>query len=168
MLLCADCGEIMNIKIRKAMLKDREPVAEIEYKSKDKNSSLKKWHQNQKETYEMIEKIFKEKYFDVYILEVNKSLIGYFAISFNKKKKVCYLNYFAIKKRFQGKGLSKLMMKKAIYLARKRKCRTLGLAVWAKNFKAIGLYNKFGFFVKSIKKRYYPNKDDKLIMERLL
>jgi ribosomal protein S18 acetylase RimI-like enzyme len=145
------------MKIRKATEKDKKEISEIEYQSGYK------WNQNKKITDKLAEKLFKEKYCEIFILEDKKPL-GYFAISFGKKKKVCYTNYLAIKKKFQGKGNSKLMLKRILSIAKKKKCKAIELAVWSKNYPAIGLYNKFNFYVCSVKKNYYPNKDDKLRM----
>jgi|SRR3989344_6807685 len=147
------------MKIRKATLSDVEKISEIEFKSGYK------WSQNKKETINMIKKVFEEKYCEWYILEKIKKSIGYFAISFDKKETICYINYFAIIKIYQGKGFSKLLMKKVINIAKNKNCNKIKLTVWAKNFTAINLYTKFGFHVSGIKKNYYKNGNDKLVME---
>jgi len=138
------------MKIRKVNKQEWEKIADIEY-----NSGYK-WRQNKEKTYEMIKQLFNENY-QVYLLEV-KEPIGYFALTINKK---CSLDYLAVKKKFQGKGYGRLLLKKAIQIAKRK---PIELAVWAKNFPALALYNKFGFYVTQVKENYYPNKDNKLIM----
>ena len=145
--------------IKLATLKDAKEISEIEY------GSGYKWRDSKEKELKRIEKVFSQGYCKVYILKKDCP-VGYFAISFDKAKKTCYLNYFAIKKKFQGKGFSKLMIKKVISLAKEKKCKHIELAVWSKNFPAIGLYNKFGFRFISIKKNYYPNGDDKVRMKK--
>lgn len=150
------------MKIRKATIKDVKIISNIEYESGYK------WNTNKKQTFEMINKLFHERYCEIYILKNKNKPIGYFAISFDKKKNLCYLNYFAIKKKEQGKSFSNDLMNYAILVANRNKVKAIKLTVWAKNFPAIALYNKFGFYVLDIKKKYYNNGDDKLIMKKLL
>lgn len=147
------------MRIRRAKEDDIEKVAEIEY------LSGYKWSQNKKKTFQMIKRLFKEKYCEIYILE-DKKPIGYFAISFNKNKSLCYLNYFAINKKYQGLGLSKKMMKEVINISKIKGCEAIELAVWGKNFPAIILYSKFGFYVTEITRNKYPHGDSKLRMRK--
>lgn len=149
------------MRIKRAKEDEVKKVAEIEY------LSGYKWSQNKKKTFQMIKKVLKEKYCEIYILD-DKAPIGYFAISFDKKKSLCYLNYFAIKKKYQGLGLSKSMTKKIINISKKRECRAIELTVWGKNFPAITLYSKFGFYVTEITRNKYPNGDSKLRMRKEL
>jgi len=149
----------MTIKL--ATINDAKEISNLEY-----NSGYK-WRDSKKEELKRVENIFSKGYVDIYILK-DKSPAGYFAISFDRRKKICYLNYFAVSKKFQGKGFAKLMMKKIISIAKKNKCKSIELAVWAKNFSAIGLYNKFEFRFIEIKRDYYPNGNDKIRMRKEL
>ncbi len=149
------------MNLRKATINDINEIAEIEYQSGYK------WGQNKKDTLEMIKDLFNNISL-AYILENKGKGIGYFSISFNKKAKICYFDYIAVKKQFQGKGFSKILMEKAISIAKKMKFNKIQLGVWAKNFSAISLYAKFGFYVVKVKKRHYKNGDDKLVMEKRL
>lgn len=97
-----------------------------------------------------------------YILEIGKKGIGYFIMAI--KSRSAHLNYFAIIKPYQNKGLSNIMMKKLISVAKSKRCKEIELTVWAKNYRAIGLYNKYGFYVTNIKRKYYDNGDDKIRM----
>ena len=148
------------MKIRKASKKDAEDIANIEWES----GYL--WNENKKECLKLARRIFYEGYCEVYVLEDSRDKIGYFAIS--QKGKLFYLNFFAIRKKFQGRGFSKLMMNKTIYLAKQNKMRAIELTVWGKNFPAISLYTKYGFYVTDIKRKYYKNGDDKLRMRKEL
>jgi len=149
------------MKLRRATIKDINEIAEVEYQSSYK------WGQNKKDTLEMIKDLFNNKSLS-YILENNEKGIGYFSISFNKKANVCYFDYLAVKKEFQGKGFSKILIKKAISIAKEMNFNKIQLGVWAKNFSAISLYTKFGFYVVKVKNRHYKNGDDKLVMEKKL
>ena len=147
------------MKFKKASLKNIKEMVDIEWESGYK------WNKDKKESIKLMEEIFEDSSSQAHILE-NKGLVGYFAVSFDKNKKMCFLNYFAIKKKYQGKGLSKIMIKKAIIVAKKEKCKEIELSVWGKNFPAIALYNKSGFYVTDFIKNKYPNGDNKLKMRK--
>ena len=82
--------------------------------------------------------------------------------------KICYSDFTAVIKSQQGKGYASLLKKKSILIARRNNCKCIESTVWAKNFKMIGLNNKFGFYVYDIKKNFYPNGDSKLVMMKEL
>lgn len=65
----------------------------------------------------------------------------------------------AIKKEYQGKGLSKLLMNFLFDFLREKNVRTIFLEVNKINNKAISLYNKFGFCQYSVRKNYYGDND---------
>lgn len=146
---------------KKATINDIEKIARIEWESGYK------WNKSKDECIKLANKTLNENDSKTYILENNKP-VGYFAVSFNKNKKICYLNYFAIKRKYQGKGLSKSLIKKAINVANENKCNEIELWVWGKNFRAIGLYNKFEFYVSDIISDKYQNGDNKLKMKKEL
>ncbi len=52
-----------------------------------------------------------------------------------------------VRKRFQGKGLGRVLINYAIEVSRQRAKRYLWLGVWERNTKAIGFYQKMGFTV---------------------
>jgi len=152
-------AEFFKMRIRKAFIKDAEKIANIEI------SSGYKWRMKKEEELKMARRILNSKNSRVYILE-NKKQIGYFVIRF--KKRICYIDFFAIIKSEQSKGFGSTLMESIINKARKNRCKKINVSVWQKNFQAIGLYNKFGFYIIGIKREHYPNKDDKLIMEKKL
>jgi ribosomal-protein-alanine N-acetyltransferase len=146
------------MRFRKATFKDIEKIANIEH-----NSGYK-WGQGREA--ELKDAKTAIKIFETYLLENKKKTIAYFALKF--KKKICYIGFFAVIRSYQRKGLASKMMRKIINLARVKKCHMLRLDVWAKNFPAIGLYNKFRFYVVGIKRKYYADGDDKLVMRKNL
>ncbi len=144
------------MKIRKARLNDTEKIAKIEI-----NSGYK-WKESKKKELNNAKKLFKTKAL-IYILENKNKAIGYFVLTY--KDKIAYLDFLSVIKSYQGKEIGTKLLKYAIRLS-KEKTNKVKTSVWAKNFPAIALYNKFGFYVSGIKRKYYPNKDDKLIMEK--
>lgn len=148
------------MKIRKASRLDSGDIARIEWESGYR------WNRSKKECMSLSKRIFDEGYSTIYILDDLKDKIGYFSVS--RKGKLFYLNYFSIKKKFQGRGFSKSMMNKIISLAKRHNSSSIELTVWSRNFPAISLYTKYKFYVIGIKKNYYKKGDDKLVMRREL
>ena len=144
--------------VRKATIKDAETIAEIEWESGYR------WRKCKKDCIKLVNSIFNEWHDKVYVIKIKKEPIGYIALS--NKNKETELDNMGIRKKFQGKGFSKLLMNKAINIANKNKSKEIYLNVWAKNFTALSLYNRYGFYVIDIKKKHYPNGDDKLRMRK--
>ncbi len=142
----------MKIKktLRKAGIEYLDIICKIEYESGYPMAMKKKRFK------ERMKHDLKDKKIHAYILWTKNKPAG------------SYLCYFAISKRYQKKGLSKILMKKAIKVSRTNKCKKITLKVWAKNYSAIGLYNKYGFCVTKYYKKFYPNGDGKLAMEKML
>lgn len=148
------------MNIRKASIKDIDKLVYIEM------SSFYNWAMNKKKFKSHLSRILALDGVNYFILEDKNKPIGYFLTTI--KGKICYLNYFALVKRAQGKGLSNLLIRKVIFFANSKRCKAIELTVWAKNFRAIILYSKYNFQVIDIKRKYYSNGDDKLRMRREL
>lgn len=74
----------------------------------------------------------------------------------------------AVSGKFRGLGLSKLLLEKLIEVAYLRKLRAMTLEVRVSNFKAINLYEKYGFKLAGIRPKYYENTEDALIYWKTL
>lgn len=72
----------------------------------------------------------------------SKKIIGTSWISNDKRR--LYLHHFAIKPEFQGKGLSKPLLKESLEFAKKMNMQ-IKLEVHKNNKKAIQLYQNYGF-----------------------
>lgn len=59
--------------------------------------------------------------------------------------RVCEIHEFAVKKEFQGKGIGKALLEKAIEYALSKNLKKITLWVGEKNEKAINMYKKAGF-----------------------
>ena len=65
---------------------------------------------------------------------------------------------------YQKKGFAKLLLSYLITKAKEKKCKHITLEVASKNTIAIHLYEKMGFQKISIRKNYYHDGDDAIIM----
>lgn len=66
----------------------------------------------------------------------------------------------------RGKGVGRLLMGAAEKGALRRGCTRMRLEVRASNASAISLYERAGFCVIAKKKKYYPDGEDALHMEK--
>jgi len=125
------------MKIAKADLKDIDSIVDIEmssgYHRKPVKSEIRKLFVN----------FFNSAHPYAFVLKNRDKPIGYFA--FRKARDYCELDYFAIDKEYQGKGLSKLLLSKIVSLSGNTGLGKIKLSVRNSNKRAIDLYKKYGF-----------------------
>ena len=108
------------------------------------------------------------KYGGVYITEDLKQAMeeiteAYFTIC-KSSKFISELR--RIRKEFQGKGLSKILMEDFFNRIKNVDIKTITLEVRVSNVNAIGLYEKYGFKNISVRKKYYPDLEDAYIFQK--
>lgn len=99
-----------------------------------------------------------------YVLEYKGIIIGYYGfwVMFDNID----ITKVSIRKEFQGKGLSNILMEDFFNRIKNLDIRTITLEVRVSNVKAIGLYEKYGFKNISIRKKYYPDLEDAYILQK--
>ncbi|WP_051654714.1 ribosomal protein S18-alanine N-acetyltransferase [Persephonella sp. IF05-L8] len=75
------------------------------------------------------------------------------------------ISMIAVKKEFQGKGVGKYVMSWFIDLCKQKGINNIWLEVSQNNKKAIRFYESFGFTLQDIRKNYYKDGSDALIMK---
>ncbi|MCH8945869.1 MAG: GNAT family N-acetyltransferase [Nanoarchaeota archaeon] len=98
----------------------------------------------------------------VFLAKEKNKFVGY--ISIKIKNNIGELG-MSVLKDCQGKGIGSKLTSYIIDFAKKKDCKKIKLKVWENNIKAINLYKKFGFVIKSEKKNFYDNGDSVLYME---
>lgn len=68
---------------------------------------------------------------------------------------------------FRGQGIGRLLVEKVMEECREREAEFISLEVRVSNAPAIALYEALGFVVTGIRKQYYENGEDALLMEYL-
>ena len=80
---------------------------------------------------------------------------------------VMHITNIVTSKSFRKKGIASLMLDKLINLAKQDKdIISITLEVNSLNIPAQNLYKKFGFNVVGLRKKYYNNKEDAIIMTK--
>ncbi len=77
----------------------------------------------------------------------------------------CQITNIVVKKIYRKQGIGSLLLGRLIEIARETDFEILGLEVNEKNISAIKLYEKYGFKKVGIRKRYYNNVDDAILMD---
>lgn len=83
---------------------------------------------------------------------------------FHKVLDEAHITNIAVKGSQRGRGIGRLLMGELISLARLLGVRYMTLEVKDGNLPAIRLYEGYGFKVEGVRKRYYSNRYDALIM----
>ena len=77
-----------------------------------------------------------------------------------------HITHIAVDAQHQRKGLATRLMSELAWVAIERRCTALSLEVREGNTPAIALYEKFGFTAAGVRKQYYENADDAIVMWR--
>ena len=86
-----------------------------------------------------------------YFIAVNEEVAGYLKVNVDEAQsekmgdQALEIERIYIRRNYQGQGLGKYLMDKAIELATAQNKKSIWLGVWEKNEPAIGFYKKLGF-----------------------
>lgn len=69
-----------------------------------------------------------------------------------------------VKKNKRNEGIGSALLKETIHISTKLKAKTITLEVNKNNEPAIKLYKKYGFEQVGLRKKYYNNKEDAILM----
>lgn len=98
------------------------------------------------------------------LIDGDDKVIGYY--SFAQIIDEGHINNIAVRKIDQSKGYGSILMEDMIKMADKKNIIALTLEVEVENIKAINLYTKYNFKNEGIRKKYYKNTKDAMIMWR--
>ncbi|MFC7677319.1 GNAT family N-acetyltransferase [Paenibacillus sp. GCM10028914] len=147
----------MTIKIKKCTLEDIKALQEISIETF--NNTFKE--QNSPEnltayldrafTTNQLEKELSHINSEFYFVCYNDGLAGYLKVNINdaQSEKMgdnsLEIERIYIRNKFQGKGLGKYLLNKALEIANEQNKEMVWLGVWEKNENAIAFYKKMGF-----------------------
>jgi len=80
----------------------------------------------------------------------------------------CHILNIAVHPEMRRKGLGSLLMDTILEDARKCSCEEVVLEVRPSNLPAIALYQKYGFAPIGVRRRYYSNNEDAIVMRLYL
>lgn len=91
-------------------------------------------------------------------------IIGFSGIRIEETN--AHISNLALLTDFQNKGIGKKLINKMLLFSETHRCTSVTLEVRTSNIKAKRLYENFGFFVSGVKKNYYNDGTDALLMMR--
>lgn len=93
---------------------------------------------------------------------VGDMMVGYAGLMFQGDD--AHVTNIAVDPEWQGRGVATEMMLDLVHLAHDRGCKAMTLEVRHTNTVAQNLYRRFGFVPAGMRKRYYENTDDAIVM----
>ncbi len=142
-----------NITIRKMRQDDIEQCINIE-----------KSHNIKILSREILENDLKKDSNYYLVATLNNTLIGYIGLSYVLD--TADIISIVVKKDYTKKGIASLLLSEIISFCYKKEIKNIFLEVRKSNTPAQTLYNKFGFFKISERKKYYNNIEDAYIFEK--
>ncbi|MCX7905631.1 MAG: ribosomal protein S18-alanine N-acetyltransferase [Elusimicrobiales bacterium] len=145
------------IVIREATVKDIDKIILIESEWKNYYSC---WGRDG-----FIKEFEKENSY-TFVAEIEYEICGFinFWVIFNEIE----INSLVVSKKFIRRGIASLLLSKVFEFSKKFNIKRLILEVNENNVAAIKLYEKYGFSIYNIRKKYYDFKYDAIMMERFL
>ncbi|MBN1385091.1 MAG: ribosomal protein S18-alanine N-acetyltransferase [Elusimicrobia bacterium] len=148
-------GLINNLHIRKLQFKDIDTIVNIE-----KDSYPDPWSRK------MFERGLRLDFSHFFVGEVVSEIASY-AELWHIMDEV-HLTNITVAKDYRKQGLGTKMLRHVISFSKSLKIKRIFLEVRETNLPAIILYKKFGFNKIGIRKKYYSNSDDAVIMGKCL
>lgn len=96
------------------------------------------------------------------VAKINTEIVGFAGIW--KSVDDIHITNIVVKKDFRKNGIGSLLLQKLISLTNEFEFKELTLEVNSSNISARKLYLKFGFKEIGVRKKYYNNTDDAIIM----
>ncbi|MEW9110054.1 GNAT family N-acetyltransferase [Cytobacillus gottheilii] len=147
----------MTLRIKKCTLEDLQTLQEISIETfnatfKDQNSPENmKAYLERAFNLKQLEKELSNNSSQFFFVYFNNEIAGYLKINTNDAQSEemgndsLEIERIYIRNKFQGHGIGKYLLTKAIEIAMERNKSKVWLGVWEKNENAIGFYKKMGF-----------------------
>ena len=112
--------------------------------------------------YNILKKVFQNENYILLVAKENESIIGFTVISIILDEAT--IENIVTKKDMRKKHVASSLMEEIIKICKKKNLSSLTLEVNSLNLPAIKLYQKFNFKNVGLRKKYYNNSDDAIIM----
>ncbi|QTB25076.1 GNAT family N-acetyltransferase [Lysinibacillus sphaericus] len=171
----------MSIKLSKCSIGDLKKLQEVSIETfndtfKDHNSPENMTAYLEKAFTEcQLEKELSNKASEFYFIYNNDVIAGYLKVNVNDAQsepmgdETLEIERIYIRQPFQGRGLGKYLINKAVELAEAQNKSSIWLGVWDKNDNAIGFYKNIGF-VQTGAHSFYMGEEEQIdvIMTKIL
>ncbi len=101
----------------------------------------------------------------IFVYTVENNIVGYISYSFDGD--IAEMLNFCVDTNMQGQGIGKELLEYTFNIFKDLSANSSILEVRESNYKAISLYNKFGYKKISVRKAYYSNGENALVLQKL-
>ena len=112
-------------------------------------------------TKKMLDDCFLSPAFHGFVWEENRQICGYVGLILPDDGEIALI---AVDEKFRRKGIGEKLLVKAMQTAKEKGAQNVFLEVRTSNLSAQGLYKKVGFIPIAIRKKYYSNGEDAIVM----
>ena len=153
----------MNIKLRKATLKDLKEIDEIykdgvirevksQYPRKSEKEIIKELNKYKKDRLNGFKKNIKSKLAYLGVALAEDKIVGFGEVVINKDdKRNAEFTKAYIKKEWIGKGIATMMMKQGLKWLKSRGIKEVYSGIFVKNIPSVKLNEKFGFKITAVR-----------------
>lgn len=146
-----------SIEIRKGTIKDLEVLQKIGRRTFHETFALNNTEENMNKYLDESFSVYKltndlnNNNSEFYFAMLDDIVIGYLKINFEQSQtevqdeKAIEIERIYVLKEYHGKKIGKLLLEKAIEIAKQKNAHYVWLGVWEKNLRAINFYKKNGF-----------------------
>ncbi len=141
--------QITDQELEELVIISRQTFIET-FSSQNTEENLQKYLNEQMSREKLMDEL-NNKNSEFYFMNADQKLAGYLKLNFGaaqtelRDDQAMEIERIYVLKEFQGLGLGKKLLEKAIATGLERKSSCIWLGVWEKNHKAIGFYKKNGF-----------------------
>lgn len=100
------------------------------------------------------------------VAKLNNEIIGFGGIWFSVDD--IHITNIVVKKTYRNQKIGSLILNNLIEMCKNQVQKSITLEVNSSNIPAQKLYQKFGFKIAGIRKKYYNNTEDAIIMTKIL
>lgn len=147
----------MTIRTKKCTVEDLQALQEISIETFNETFKEQNSPENMKSylesafTLKKLEKELSNTLSQFFFVDINHEIAGYLKVNISDAQseemgeESLEIERIYIKSKFQRHGLGKVLLNKALDVAREQNKKNIWLGVWEKNEKAIAFYKKMGF-----------------------
>ena len=101
-----------------------------------------------------------------FVYEERNNILGYISTMFDGE--IIEILNFCVNKSYQHQGIGTKLLSHALEYLKDKGAKTSILEVRESNINAINLYKKLGYSQINIRKQYYDNSENALVLEKIL
>lgn len=116
--------------------------------------------------YEMLKNNLENEMNHYYVYELDDNIVGYISIVFDGY--IAEILNFCVEPAYQNNKIGTKILEEIFVIYENKKCESLILEVRQSNERAIHLYTKLGFKKISVRKNYYTNGENALVLQKML